>query len=88
MAHYAEVNSENIVQRVIVVPNAVESSGEAAGAAWCSALLGGRWVKTSYNARENGYRGKFASPGDRWDAEREEFVREITEGSDANDANG
>jgi hypothetical protein len=53
MAHFAEINNNNIVTRVIVVANeeildnGVES--EAKGIAFCQSLFGGNWVQTSYN---------------------------------------
>lgn len=50
MAHYAELGLDNVVQRVIVVSNSDEPT-EAAGAEFCRNLLGGTWVKTSYNTR-------------------------------------
>lgn len=66
MAHFAEIDNNNIVQRVIVVPDAEEANG----AEWCSNLLGGTWVQTSYNAR---IRGKFAGIGDRYDPVSDTF---------------
>jgi hypothetical protein len=67
MAHFAEINAANIVQRVIVVPN----SEEANGAAWCSALLGGTWIQTSYNAT---IRKNFAGIGFTFDDVRDAFI--------------
>lgn len=67
MAHFAEINAQNIVQRVIVVPN----SEEANGAAWCHALLGGTWIQTSYNGR---IRFNFAGVGDTYDAVLDAFI--------------
>jgi hypothetical protein len=52
MAHYAEIDENNFVKRVIVVSNSDEPT-EVAGAAFCSNLLGGKWIKTSYNTRAN-----------------------------------
>jgi hypothetical protein len=54
MAHFAELNSENIVVQVIVVPDddCKDQDGnesEVVGALFCHNLLGGRWVQTSYN---------------------------------------
>ena len=54
MAHFAEINADNIVQRVIVVDNndckdAEGNESEAVGAAFCNTLLGGIWKQTSYN---------------------------------------
>ena len=39
MAHFAEIDADNTVLRVIVA----DSKG------WCEANLGGTWVQTSYN---------------------------------------
>jgi hypothetical protein len=54
MAHFAELDENNIVTQVIVVhnnellENGVES--EAKGIAFCQSLFGGNWAQTSYNA--------------------------------------
>jgi hypothetical protein len=69
MAHYAELDLNNRIIRVIVIPNEIDTS-ESAGQAYCQQLLGGRWIKTSYNAT---IRGKFASIGDLYDAVTDEF---------------
>ena len=50
MAHYAEIGLNNVVQRVIVVADSDEPT-EAAGQEFCRNLLGGTWLKTSYNTR-------------------------------------
>ena len=54
MAHFAELDDNNIVKRVIVVAtkdnsdaNGVEK--ESIGRAFCERLFGGNWVQTSYN---------------------------------------
>ena len=70
MAHYAELDDDNRVQRVIVIPNEAEPT-EHLGQQYCSSLLGGRWIKTSYNAT---IRGKFAAPGDLYDPAADQFV--------------
>ena len=67
MAHFAQIDSSNIVQRVIVVPD----SEEANGAAWCANLLGGTWVQTSYNRR---IRKNYAGIGFTYDATRDAFI--------------
>ena len=56
MAHFAEINNENIVQRVIVVDNSIllDGSGkevEQKGIDFCKSLLGGNWLQTSYNGK-------------------------------------
>jgi hypothetical protein len=55
MAHFAELDANNVVLRVIVVGNSdtADASGvekEYIGAAFCERLLGGTWKQTSYNA--------------------------------------
>ena len=54
MAHFAELDADNMVKRVIVVSNSdtADASGvekEYIGAAFCERLLGGTWKQTSYN---------------------------------------
>ena len=61
MAHFAEIDSDNKVVRVLVVDNAHESRGAEYLAVDCG--LGGTWVQTSYNAN---FGGKFAGIGDTW----------------------
>ena len=48
MAHWAELNEENVVLRVLVGDNNDPNGDE--GYQWLLDNLGGRWVKTSYNA--------------------------------------
>ncbi len=68
MAHFAELDSNNIVLRVLVIHDndcldADGNESEAVGATYCSEHLGGRWVQTSYNNR---IRKKYAGIGDRF----------------------
>ena len=54
MAHFAQLNENNVVTQVIVVSNAdtADANGvekEHIGAAFCERLLGGTWKQTSYN---------------------------------------
>lgn len=60
MAHFAEINENNKVIRVIVVPNEEEHRGQEFLAQDCN--LGGTWIQCSYNAniRKN-------YPGENWD---------------------
>ena len=75
MAHYAEIDSNNIVQRVLVVANDVTHvdgvEDEALGATFLNDLLGGTWVQTSYNGN---IRGRYAGIGYRYDNSTDEFV--------------
>jgi len=71
MAHFAEIDSNNIVQRVIVV----HDSMEATGAEWCHDTFGGTWVQTSYNANGNpAKRYNFAGVGYTYDEARDAFI--------------
>jgi len=70
MANYAELDQDNIVLRVIVVSDDVEPT-EAEGIAWCHNLLGGRWIKTSYN---HNIRKNFAGIGFKYDTKRDAFI--------------
>lgn len=74
MAHFAELDSNNKVLRVLVVPNEQEHRGEEYLAEDLG--LGGHWIQTSYNAT---IRGKFAGVGDLYDQTSDTFVRVDTE---------
>ena len=67
MAHFAEIDQNNIVQRVIVVHDSLED----VGAQWCHDTFGGTWVQTSYNGR---IRKNFAGVGFTYDLARDAFV--------------
>jgi hypothetical protein len=76
MAHFAKVNSDGIVEQVIVVNNEVllDSEGieqETLGAAFCADLFGGDWVQTSYNGN---FRGQFAGIGMIYDPVKDIFI--------------
>ena len=72
MAHYAELDNQNKVIRVLVVANEVThatpdgSEDELLGATFLADLLGGEWVATSYNGNK---RGRYAGPGYAYDRE-------------------
>jgi hypothetical protein len=76
MAHFAQLNEENIVTQVIVVANqdTADQDGvenEEIGIAFCNNLLGGRWVQTSYNAK---IRKNYAGIGYKYDANLDAFI--------------
>jgi hypothetical protein len=55
MAHFCELDSNNVVLRVIVVANKDTSDAngnevESIGVAFCQRLFSGNWKQTSYNA--------------------------------------
>jgi hypothetical protein len=76
MAHFAEIDDNDIVTRVIVVhnnelldDNGIES--EQKGVDFCVAHYGGHWVQTSYNAT---FRGVFAGIGYTYDETLDVFI--------------
>jgi hypothetical protein len=69
MAHWAEIDENNIVLRVTVGDNNDPNGDE--GYQWLIDNLGGTWVKTSYNAT---IRKKFAGIGDTFDEGRDAFI--------------
>lgn len=78
MAHFAELDENNIVLRVIVVSNEQIKDQwgrerEVIGVAFCQSLFGveTRWVQTSYNGS---FRGKFAGAGDLYDPIADVFL--------------
>lgn len=71
MAHWAEIDKNNIVLRVTVGDNNDPAGDE--GYSWLIENLGGTWIKTSYNGK---IRGKFAAIGDKYDLEKDVFIPE------------
>ena len=76
MAHFAQLNDENLVTQVIVVANedTADKDGvenEAIGIEFCTNLLGGRWVQTSYNGN---IRKNYAGIGYKYDATLDAFI--------------
>jgi hypothetical protein len=65
MSHWAEIDNNNIVLRVLVGPNYGDE-----GEAFFNAL-GGTWVKTSYNGN---IRKNYAGIGFTYDATRDAFI--------------
>jgi hypothetical protein len=86
MAHWAELDENNIVTRVLVGDNNDPAGDE--GYQWLIDNLGGTWVKTSYNAvagkrrnpetgeitEEAGFRKNYAGIGYTYDSVRDAFI--------------
>ncbi len=72
MAHWAEIDENNIVIRVTVGDNNENDEGYQ----WLLDNLGGTWIKTSYNGN---IRGQFAGIGMIYDPILDEFVFPNTE---------
>jgi len=81
MAHFAQLDENNIVINVIVVDNneLIDDLGyesEQKGIDFCVAHFGGRWIQTSYNAT---FRGIYAGIGYTYDEAKDCFVSPILE---------
>ena len=81
MAHFAEINEDNIVIRVLVVPDEEADRGQEFLADDLG--LDGTWVQTSYNTwagahRLGGtpFRGNYAGVGMIYDADLDAFYRQ------------
>jgi hypothetical protein len=66
MSHWAELDENNIVIRVLVGDNNEPDEGQA-----FMESLGGTWLKTSYNGT---IRKNFASVGMSYDPDRDAFI--------------
>jgi hypothetical protein len=76
MAHFAQLDSNNVVTQVIVVGNSdtADANGvekEHIGAAFCERLFGGNWKQTSYNGS---IRKNYAGVGFTYNAGLDAFV--------------
>lgn len=76
MAHYAQIDENNIVTQVIVIDNkdTADANGvekEYIGAAFCERLFGGTWKQTSYNGN---IRKNYAGIGYAYRADIDAFV--------------
>jgi hypothetical protein len=71
MAHFAEIDENNVVLRVLVTDNNDTNGDE--GYQWLVDTFGGRWIKTSYNGN---IRRIFAGKGMTYNEETDAFVPE------------
>ena len=80
MAHFAELDSNNIVTRVVVVGNDVTTAAgplgdndmHVDGETWCvNFFKGGTWKQTSYN---HNFRKQYAGKGDTFDSAKDKFI--------------
>lgn len=79
MAHFAEIDENNEVIRVLVVDDLYENDGQNYLANVVG--LGGTWIKTSYNTVGNSHllngdplRGNFAGAGYSYDPVKDVFI--------------
>ena len=73
MSHFAEIDSNNIVIRVLVGNNNQPDEGQS-----IIESLGGTWIKTSYN---NSIRKNYAGIGYTYDSVRDAFIAPEPEGN-------
>jgi hypothetical protein len=76
MAHYAQLDENNVVVQVIVIDNkdTADVNGiekEYIGVAFCERLFGGTWKQTSYNGN---IRKNYAGIGYKYQADIDAFV--------------
>ena len=76
MAHFAELDENNIVTRVLVVNNedCLDENGqesESVGAQFLHSILGGNWKQTSYNST---FRYNYAGENFTYDEENDAFI--------------
>jgi hypothetical protein len=67
ISHFAELDENNVVLRVLVGDNNMPNEGYD----WFVENLGGRWVQTSYNGN---IRKNFAGIGYTYDEDRDAFI--------------
>jgi len=67
MSHFAEIDADNKVIRVLVADNSMPNEGHD----WILDNFGGTWVKTSYN---NNIRFNYAGVGYTYDLVRDAFI--------------
>jgi hypothetical protein len=79
MAHWAEIDENNIVIRVVVGDNNDINGDE--GYQWIINNLNGRWIKTSFNTVGNQHRlggiplrKNYGIPGYTYDKQRDAFI--------------
>ena len=77
MAHFAELDNNDVVLRVIVVSNNDTADGqtgeevESIGISFCQRLFGGNWVQTSYNGKS---RKRYAGIGYTYNRQYDAFI--------------
>jgi len=75
MAHFAQLDENNVVTNVVVVADSDTSidgvEREEVGVAFLTGILQGRWAQTSYNGR---IRKNYAGIGYTYDETRDAFI--------------
>ena len=86
MAHFAELDNNNVVLRVVVVGNdCVPSDEHIDGETWCvNFFKTSNWKQTSYN---HNFRKQYAGMGFTYDAAKNKFISPKPHASWALDSN-
>ena len=86
MAHFAELDNNNVVLRVVVVGNdCVPSDEHIDGETWCiNFFKSGNWKQTSYN---HNFRKQYCGEGFTYDAAKNKFISPKPHASWALDVN-
>jgi len=80
MAHFAELDGNNVVTRVVVVGNDIETAAgplgtndmHVDGETWCHNFFkGGTWKQTSYN---HNFRKQYCGKGYTFDSAKDKFI--------------
>ncbi len=80
MAHFAELDDNNVVTRVVVVANDIPTAAGPLGSndmhvdgeSWCvNFFKGGNWKQTSYNSN---FRKQYAGIGHTYDSAKDKFI--------------
>lgn len=77
MAHFAEIDDNNVVLRVLVINDSdiinpeTNEQDETIGREFCSKEFGGNWIQTSYN---HNLRVRYAGPGYTYDPDLDAFL--------------
>tara|TARA_R110000823_G_scaffold286038_1_gene404432 strand:+ start:416 stop:796 length:381 start_codon:yes stop_codon:yes gene_type:complete len=76
MAHFAEIDENNLVLRVVVINDSdcldeSDNESETVGINFCKTLFGGNWVQTSYN---HSVRKNYACVGAEYRADLDAFI--------------
>jgi hypothetical protein len=74
MAHYAFLNQTNIVTEVITGIDETELIEGLEPEVWYGNFRNQKCVRTSYNAKDSGFRKNFAGIGFTYDEERDAFI--------------
>ncbi len=75
MAHFAQLENNLVIQVIVINNNDIidelGNESEAVGIQFCTNLLGGEWIQTSYNGS---FRKNYGGIGYNYDTTRDAFI--------------